>query len=93
MTTEMGTGSLRLSVGVILSADFRPCHLGPFLVDSFPLVLMGDWNVTLSPKIDRGQGDSGRTSGDLSLVNLIGKFGFVERYRVDHSDENVDVGI
>lgn len=30
------------------------CQLGPLLVDSSCLVLMGNWNTILDPKIDRG---------------------------------------
>lgn len=32
-------------------------QLGPFLLDSLCLVLVGVWNAILDPKIDRGQGN------------------------------------
>ena len=59
-------------------------RLEPFLVDSSRLVLVGDWNAILDPKIDRGRGAKGKARADRSLVNLINDFGLIDRYRADH---------
>lgn len=58
--------------------DLAFSWLGPFLLDSMCLVLMGYLNATLDPKIDRGQGARGRR-GDHRLVDLIDEFGLVDR--------------
>lgn len=52
-------------------------------MDSTRLVLVGDGNAVLDPKLDRGRGASW-CEGDRSLVDLINDFGLVDRYRVDH---------
>lgn len=57
-------------------------QLGPFLVDLSCLVLMENWNAVMDPSIS-GWGASKKTS-DCSLVDLISKFGFVNRYQIDH---------
>lgn len=61
-------------------------QLGPFVVDSSRLVLVGDWMPILDPKIDRRRGASGRSLRNRSLVDLIGEFGLVDRYRVNHPE-------
>ena len=55
--------------------------LAPFLDDSKRLVLMGDWNAILDPKIDkvrRGARRLGR--GESSLVGLISRHDLVDRF-------------
>ena len=59
--------------------------LVPFLDDSKRLVLMGDWNEILDPKIDKvGRGASmlGRCEGNL--VGLMTRHDLVDRFRLDH---------
>lgn len=45
-------------------------QLRKFLVDSARLVLIGDWNVIMDPKLNRVRGASGSLS-DRSLIDLI----------------------
>ena len=48
------------------------CRLGPFLDDTKRLVLMGDWNAILDPKIDKvGQGASRLERCESSLAGLM----------------------
>ena len=59
--------------------------LTPFLDDSMRLVVMGDWNATLDPKIDkfrRGARRLGRC--ESSLVGLMTRHDLVDRFRLDH---------
>ena len=49
------------------------------------LVLMGDWNAILDPKIDKvGRGASRLGRCDSSLVGLINRHDLVDRFRLDH---------
>ena len=53
-------------------------RLAPFLDDTKRLVLMGDWNAILDPKIDK----VGRC--ESSLVGFVTLHGLVDRFRLDH---------
>ena len=60
-------------------------RLAPFLDNSKRLVLMGDWNAILDPKIDkvrRGARRLGRC--ESSLVGLMTRQNLVDRFRLDH---------
>ena len=60
-------------------------RLAPFLDDTKRLVLMGDWNAILDPKIDkvvRGASRSGRC--ESSLVGFMTRRDLVDRFRLDH---------
>ena len=60
-------------------------RLAPFLDDTKRLVLMGDWNAILDPKIDkvrRGASRLGRC--ESNLVGLMTRHDLVDRFRVDH---------
>ena len=60
-------------------------RLAPFLDDSKRLVLMGDWNAILDPKIGkvrRGASRLGRS--ESSLINLMAPQDLVDRFRLDH---------
>ena len=60
-------------------------RLAPFLDDTKRLVLMGDWNAILDPKIDkvrRGANRLGRCEN--SLVGFMTRHGLVDRFRLDH---------
>ena len=59
--------------------------LAPFLDDRKRLVLMGDWNVILDPKIDRvrrGPRWSGRC--ESILIDFMALHNLVDRFRLDH---------
>ena len=59
--------------------------LAPFLDDTKRLVLMGDWNAILDPKIDKvGQGASRLGRYDSSLAGLMTRHDLVDRFRLDH---------
>ena len=60
-------------------------QLAPFLDDTKRLVLMGDWNAILDPKIDK-VGRVARRTGrcDSSLVSLMTRHDLVDRFRLDH---------
>ena len=60
-------------------------RLAPFLDDSKRLVLMGDWNAILDPKIDKvGRGDSRLGRCESSLVDFMARHDLVDRFRQDH---------
>ena len=60
-------------------------RLAPFLDDTKRLVLMGDWNAILNPKIDKvGRGASRAGRCESSLVGFVTRHGLVDRFRLDH---------
>ena len=60
-------------------------RLAPFLDDTKRLVLMGDWNAILDPKIDKvGRGASSAGRCESSLVSFVTRHGLVDRFRLDH---------
>ena len=60
-------------------------RLAPFLDDTKRLVLMGDWNAILDPKIDKfGRGVSRLGRCESSLVGFVTRHGLVDRFRLDH---------
>ena len=59
-------------------------RLAPFLDDTKRLVLMGDWNAILDPKIDKvGRGASRLGRCESSLAGLM-THDLVDRFRLDH---------
>ena len=59
--------------------------LAPFLDDTKQLVLMGDWNAILDPKIDKvGWGASRLGRCESSLVGLMTSHDLVDRFHLDH---------
>ena len=60
-------------------------RLAPFLDDTKRLVLMGDWNAILDPKIDK-VGPGARRVGrcESSLAGLMTRHDLVDRFRLDH---------
>ena len=59
--------------------------LAPFLDNTKRLVLMGDWNAILDPKIDKVERGARRTGRcDSSLVGLMTSHDLVDRFRLDH---------
>ena len=59
--------------------------LALFLDDSKRLVLMGDWNAILDPKIHRvGPGACRLGRCEISLVGLMACHDLVDRFRLDH---------
>ena len=60
-------------------------RLAPFLDVTKRLVLMGDWNAILDPKIDKVGRVTRRTGRyDSSLVGLMTRHDLVDRFRLDH---------
>ena len=60
-------------------------RLAPFLDDTKRLVLMGDWNVILDPKINKiGLGASRLGRCESSLIGLMACHDLVNRFRLDH---------
>ena len=58
--------------------------LAPFLDDTKRLVLMGDWNAILEPKIDKvRQGASRLGRCESSLAGLMTRHDLVDRFRLD----------
>ena len=65
-------------------------RLEPVLDDSKPLVLMGDWNTILDPKLDRGgQSASGLDRCESSLIDLLTVHDLVDRIRLDHPGQEM----
>ena len=60
-------------------------RLAPFLDDTKRLVLMGDWNAILDPKIDK-VGRVARRTGrcDSSLVGLMTRHDLIDRFHMDN---------
>ena len=59
--------------------------LAPLLDDSKRLVLMGNWNAILDPKIDkvrRGASRLGRY--ERSLIDFMARHDLVDRFRLNH---------
>ena len=60
-------------------------RLVPFLDDTKQIVLMGDWNAILDPKIDKvGRGASRSGRCESCLVGLMTRHDLVDRFRQDH---------
>ena len=60
-------------------------QLEPFLDDLKRLVLMGDWNAILDPKVDKGgRGTSGLGRCESSLIDFLAEFDLIDRFRLDH---------
>ena len=60
-------------------------QLVPFLDDTKQLVLMGDWNTILDPKIDKvGRGASWFGRWESSLAGLMTRHDLVDRFHLDH---------
>ena len=60
-------------------------RLEPFLDDSKQLVLMGDWNAILDPKVDKGgRGARGLGRCESSLIDFLTELDFIDRFRLDH---------
>ena len=60
-------------------------RLVPFLKDSKRLVLIGDWNAILDPKIDKVRWGASRLGRcESSLVGLMACHDLVDRFRLDH---------
>ena len=60
-------------------------RLAPFLDNTKWLVLMGDWNAILDPKIDKvGRGARRFGRCESSLVGFMTRHDLVDRFRVDH---------
>ena len=60
-------------------------RLALFLDDTKRLVLMGDWNAILDPKIDKvGRGASRLGRCESSLVGFMTRHDLVDRFRLDH---------
>ena len=60
-------------------------RLAPFLDDTKRLVLMGDWNAILDPKIDKvGRGARRVGRCESSLAGLMTRHDLVDRFRLDH---------
>ena len=65
-------------------------RLMPFLDESKRLVLMGDWNAILDPKINKvGWGASRLGRYESSLVGLMTRHDLVDRFRLDHSGQEM----
>ena len=59
-------------------------QLEPFLDDSKRLVLMGDWNTILDPKVDKGgQGARGLERCESSLIDFLAKFDLIDKFHLD----------
>ena len=70
------------TVGERLSFSRR---LEPFLDDSKRLVLVGDLNAILDPKIEKGgRGARGSERCESSLIDFLAEFDFIDRFRLDH---------
>ena len=60
-------------------------RLEPFLDNPKRVVLVGDWNAILDPKIDKGGwGASGLGRCESSLIDFLSEFDLIDRFRLDH---------
>ena len=66
------------------------CRLAPFMDDSKQLVLMGDRNAILNPKIDKvGRGACMLRRCESSLFDLMTHHELVDRFRLDHQEREM----
>ena len=93
---DVAVKKFQVPTGLGLCAQFRCgevflfCRLALFLDDSKRLVLMGDWNAILDPKIDKvGRGASRLGRCESSLVNLMTHHDSVDRFRLDHPGQEM----
>ena len=57
----------------------------PFFGGWRRIVLLGDWNAILDPKIDKARrGASGLERCESRLIDFMARFDFVDRFRLDH---------
>ena len=69
-------------------------RLAPFLDDTKRLVLMGDWNAILDPKIDKvGRGARRVGRCESSLAGLMTRHDLVDRFRLDHPGREMWTGL
>ena len=62
----------------------------PFLDDSKQLILVGDWNAILEPKIDKaGRGASRLDRYKSSLIDLLAEHNLVVKFRLDHPGQEM----
>ena len=69
------------------SGERRSFHrrLEPFLGGSKRLILMGDWNAILDPKVDKdGRGARRLERCESSLIDFLAEFDLIDRFRLDH---------
>ena len=60
-------------------------RLEQFLDDPKRIILDGDWNAILDPKIDKaGWGASGSDKCESSLIEQMAQHELVDRFRLDH---------
>ena len=65
-------------------------RLKPFLDDPKRIILVGDWNAILDPKIDKARwGASGSDRYESSLINLMVQHDLVDRFRLDRPERNM----
>ena len=65
-------------------------QLEPFLDHLKRLVLMGDWNAILDPKLDKGgRGASGLETCESSPIDFLAEFDLINRFRLDHSGKEI----
>ena len=65
-------------------------RLAPFLNNTKRLVLIGDWNAILDPKIDKVERGARRLRRcESSLVDLMTRHDLVDRYRLDHTERKM----
>ena len=61
-----------------------------FLDDSKRLVLIGDWNAILDPKVDKGRrGARGLGRCESSLIDFFAEFDLIDRFRLDHPEREM----
>ena len=64
--------------------------LGLFLDGPKWLVLVGDWNAILDPKIDKGgRGARGLDWCESSLIDLLAEHNLIDRFRLDWPEKEI----
>ena len=62
----------------------------PFLDNPKQIILVGDWNAILDPKIDKsGGGAGGSDKCEISLIDLMAQHDLVDRFRPDHPGREI----
>ena len=65
-------------------------RLEPFLDDPKRIILVGNWNAILDPKIDKaGRGTSGSDRCESSLIDLMAQHYLVNRFRLDRPEREI----
>ena len=85
VVADVAMKSFKFRLVAVYASNIAAERVSFFLDDTKRLVLMGDWNAILDPKIDKvGRGANRLGRCESSLVGFMTRHGLVDRFRLDH---------